>query len=97
MVAPPSFPVIVPATLRLSGHVIVNWPDANVAVWVAIVSCMFQHCERLAGNPSALMRRLDTQVPSSDEVDAVEPHADANAAAASRLSSGSVLFMVVIL
>ena len=122
MVAPPSFPVIVPATLRFSGHDIVNWPTAIVAVWVVIVSCMFEHCERLAGNPSALMRRLDTQVPISDEVDAVgpdavgldavtsagrlvgprmflslfEPHADANAAAASRLSSGRVLFMVVI-
>jgi hypothetical protein len=80
---------------------------------------MFQHWERLAGNPSALTRALDTQVPTSDEVEAVgpdaveldaaerlvgarrflslfEPHADANAAAASRLSRGSVLFMVVI-
>src|SRR5207247_2064546 len=75
MVAPPSFPVIVPATLRFSGHDIVNWPTAIVAVWVVIVSCMFEHCERLAGNPSALMRRLDTQVPISDEVDAVGPDA----------------------
>jgi hypothetical protein len=56
----------------LPGQTIVNEPVASVAVWLVMDSCMFEHCDMLAGNVAAweVIGVADTQLPVSHDEEA---------------------------
>ena len=70
IVAPPSCPVIVPATFNPPGHTAENWPVADEAVWLTIVNWKLAQLDSIGSDVMAAVdiEFAETHVPTSDIV-----------------------------